>query len=222
MTTFLLIRHALCDPVGRSIAGRQPGVHLNAEGKRDAVSLGAQLAQLALAGVYSSPLERALETAGSIAAPHGLPVYTAPGLNEVDFGEWTGKTLEELDGLAEWKNFNTRRSQTRIPGGEAMPEVLSRATAELDRQSRLHPGEALVAVVSHGDVLRAVFADALGMSLDNLQRLEVSPASISVLRFDRGDRRVLQINLTAGWPDSLVGNSAWPAMQDAGVGDGPG
>jgi probable phosphomutase (TIGR03848 family) len=222
MTTFLLIRHALCDPVGHSIAGRQPGVHLNAEGRRDAVSLGAALAQLALAGVYSSPLERALETAEAIAAPQGLPVSIAAGFNEVDFGEWTGKTLEELDELAEWRRFNTRRSETRIPGGEVMPEVLSRAASELDRLSGLHPGQALLAVVSHGDVIRAVLAAALGMSLDHLHRLEVSPASVSVLCVDRGDPRVLQVNLTAGWSDSLVGNSAWRAMQDAGVVDGSG
>jgi broad specificity phosphatase PhoE len=101
VTTFLLIRHALCDPIGRSIAGRRPGVHLNDTGVQQAQSLAERLSGLAVGGLYSSPLERALETARPIGARHGLQVETAAGLNEIDFGDWTGRNLNELDQLAD-------------------------------------------------------------------------------------------------------------------------
>jgi probable phosphoglycerate mutase len=205
MTTFLLIRHALCDPVGQAIVGRQSGVHLNTEGRRDAEALATRLRDHSLAGIYSSPLERAVETAEPIAARQGLLVKIAPGLNEVDFGDWTGKTFAELDQLAEWRRFNTSRSATRIPGGEVMAQVLSRGLAELEQLEQVHTDPAaLVAVVSHGDVLRAIVADALGMSLDLMHRFELSPASVSILVLQGRDRRILLLNCTARWPDYLV------------------
>jgi probable phosphoglycerate mutase len=219
VTTFLLIRHAQCDPVGRAIAGRQAGVHLNTEGRRDAEALAMRLRELSLAAIYSSPLERAIETAEFIAARQGLLVKIAQGLNEVDFGNWTGKSFAELDQLAEWKRFNTYRSRTRIPGGEMMSEVLNRSLVELERLNQVHPDPAaLVAVVSHGDVLRAIVSHALGMSLDLMQRFELSPASVSILDVKGRERRVLLLNSAAGWPYGLVPSLAGRAMQDAGPG----
>jgi probable phosphomutase (TIGR03848 family) len=208
MTTFLLIRHALCDPVGKSIAGRQPGIHLNAEGRRQAEALALWLGNLSLQAIYSSPLERALETANPIAVRRGLEVVMAPGVNEIDFGEWTGKALAELDGRPDWRAFNSFRSGTRIPGGEAMPEVLARALGELDRLRRAHPSpETLVAVVSHGDVLRGIVAHFLGISLDFFQRIELSPASVSILELEGYGARVLLLNATEGWPEGLASES---------------
>jgi probable phosphoglycerate mutase len=220
MTTFLLIRHALCDPVGRAIAGRQPGVHLNVEGRRDAERLAARLSELALSGIYSSPLERAIETAEPIAARQGLVVRIAQGLNEVDFGDWTGKTFTQLDRLDEWKRFNSHRSGTRIPGGETIGEVLGRSRAELERLTQVHTDPSQpVAVISHGDVLRAIVADGLGMSMDLMQRLELSPASVSVLVMQGPDPRILLLNSTPAWPDYLAWRSARQSMQDAGPED---
>ena len=188
MTTFLLIRHALCDPVGRSIAGRTSGVHLNAEGRVEAEALARRLGEVAISAIYSSPLERALETAAPIAAHQGVPVIQAPGLLELDFGDWTGKTLQELDRLPQWKDFNIYRSGTQIPGGEGMGDVLARALGEVNRIRARHPGsEMVVAVVSHGDVLRALIAHFLGVPLDLFQRLEISPASVSVVALETMD-----------------------------------
>jgi broad specificity phosphatase PhoE len=199
----------MCDPVGRSLAGRRPGVHLNLRGKREAERLAEQLSELALSAIYSSPLERAIETAEPIAARHGLVVRIAQGLNEVDFGDWTGKSLAELDPLPEWKRFNTHRSETRIPGGEGIGEVLSRSQAELASMEQVHSGPAaLVAVISHGDVLRAIVASALGMSLDRMQRLELAPASVSILSSEEQGQRILQLNQTGDWPDGLTRKSA--------------
>jgi broad specificity phosphatase PhoE len=205
MTTFLFIRHALCDPVGHAIAGRAPGVHLNQAGRAQARALAKRLAYIPLTAVYSSPLERALETAESIALPHGLAVRTALGLNEIDFGVWTGRTLAELQGIPEWRQFNASRSNTRIPGGETMAEVLGRGLFELERVWSMHPdNREVVALVSHGDVLRAVLTRVMGSRIDLLDRVEVSPASVSVVTYGDLGQQVLLLNSTEGSLDAVA------------------
>lgn len=202
MTTFLLIRHAHCEAVGHTIAGRAAGVHLSEQGKEEAKALAARLSSLRIAAVYSSPLERALETATPVAERQGLKIGTAPGMLEIDFGGWTGRTLAELEPLEEWKAFNRARSTARVPGGESMPEVLGRALAEVDRLEKVHSGsDELVALVSHGDVLRVLITHFLGIPADLLHRIEISPASVSVLALEPGDPRILLLNSVAGWPD---------------------
>ncbi|MFL5532592.1 MAG: histidine phosphatase family protein [Gemmatimonadales bacterium] len=204
MTTFLLIRHALCDPVGRLIAGRLTGVHLNESGKQQALKLAERLSQLSLTALYSSPLERAIETAQPIAALNRLEILPAPGFNEVDFGSWTGKTIAELEPLPEWRRFNEFRSAGRIPAGESMAEVLSRCLGELERLRKRHPQPGtLVAVVSHGDVLRMLVTHALGMPSDLIHRIELSPASVTALEVEDYGSRLLLLNGTGGWPAEM-------------------
>jgi probable phosphomutase (TIGR03848 family) len=203
MTTFLLIRHALCDPVGRSIAGRAPGVPLNQRGRQQAEALAERLAELPISAVYSSPLERAVQTGRPIAERKGLTVEQREGLNEVDFGDWTGKQLGELHSLAEWQHFNTYRSGTRIPGGETMQEVLARALNELGDIATLH-SSSTVAVVSHGDVLRSLICQFLGITLDLMLRLEIEPASVSIVELQPYGPRVLLVNGVEGWPGEFI------------------
>jgi probable phosphomutase (TIGR03848 family) len=203
MTTFLLIRHALCDPVGRSIAGRAAGVSLNRRGLQQAEALAARLAELPISAVYSSPLERAVQTAGPIAKLKALRVEQREGWNEIDFGEWTGKQLGELQAVPEWQNFHTYRSGTRIPGGETMQEVLARALDEVAEVVR-HHSSSLVAVVSHGDVLRSLICHFLGVSLDLMLRLEIEPASVSIVELQPYGPRVLLVNGLQGWPGDLL------------------
>jgi broad specificity phosphatase PhoE len=203
MTTLLLIRHASCDPVGRSIAGRTPGIGLNAIGRQQVEALAAQLAHLPVEAVYSSPMERATQTALPLAQQKGVPVEEAAGLNEIDFGEWTGRTLAELEPIAEWQRFNTYRSGTRIPGGETIQEVLTRALGELLRIEQRHRGQSLVAVVSHADVLRAAISHFLGMPLDLMLRLELDPASVSIAELQPYGPRLLLLNGGPGWPAAL-------------------
>jgi probable phosphoglycerate mutase len=167
-----------------------------------------RLAGLPLTALYTSPLERAVETADPIGVSHSLPVQTAEGLNEIDFGDWTGKSITELDQLPVWRAFNTFRSGTRIPGGENMAEVLGRALRELDRLKRLHGGSnSLVALVSHGDVLRVLVAHTLGMAPDLMQRLELSPASVSLVEMEDHGARLLLLNSTGSWPDRFLGRA---------------
>jgi broad specificity phosphatase PhoE len=146
-----------------------------------------------------------METAQPLAAALGLAVVQDPGLNEVDFGEWTGRTVAELDGLPQWRDFNERRGSARIPGGETMAEVISRSLATLEqvRRTRELTGR-LVALVSHGDVLRSLVAHCIGMNPNAIHRIEIAPASVSVLLSEDGNWRLLLLNSTEEWPDSVV------------------
>jgi len=193
MTTVLLVRHATCDPVGKSIAGRAEGVHLNAEGEQQARRVAARLREVPVAAIYSSPLERARETAEHIARGRDLRVESFDAVAEIDFGEWTGCALGALAALPAWRRFNSFRSGTRIPGGELIAEVQARTVAGLASLRDRHP-DATVAVVSHADVIKAALAYYLGTPLDLMQRLEVAPASISAVALDAEGVRILALN----------------------------
>nr|WP_276208690.1 histidine phosphatase family protein [Caulobacter sp. 17J65-9] len=174
-----MVRHASHDRLGRVLCGRMAGVILSDQGRREAQALGRRLADRELAAVYSSPLERTRETAEALAAPHGLTPELDPDLNEVDVGDWAGRAFDDLAG-PEWDRWNQARSGARAPGGEAMTEVQARVARALARLRDRHPGQT-VAVVSHGDVIKAAVATALQLSLDGLQRFDIAPASVSTL-----------------------------------------
>ena len=193
MTTLLLIRHAMTAMVDRAISGWMPGVHLNETGRVQALELAERLAQAPLAAIYSSPLERALETAEPLAERIGLKIQVRDEAGEVRFGEWTGCTLQELAGNPLWQRFNSFRSLTRIPGGEMMAETQTRMVALLEELRLIHPDQ-LIAVISHGDVIRAAMAHYAGIHLDLFQRLEISPASVSVLELSDYAPRLVRLN----------------------------
>lgn len=198
LTKFFLIRHGLTDAVaGRQIAGRAPGARLNEKGRAQAESLAERLSVVPLRAVYSSPLERALETAVPIARRLDLEVQVEDAFNELEFGEWTGRTFEELEASARWRAFNSFRGGTRIPGGELMVEAQARAVAGVERLRERHAGES-VAVVSHADLIRAVVAHYAGIHLDLLLRIEVGPASFSVVEVGDFGPRIISLNDTGG------------------------
>ena len=194
MTRLLLLRHAAGDHIGRTLAGRGPGVHLNALGREQAERLGEYVATLGVCAVYASPRERARETAEPLARRLGVDVAEAPGLDEVDYGEWTGLEHGRLTGDA-WRWYNSYRSGTRVPGGELMVEVQARAVGELLRLAERHPDRA-VAVVSHADPIRAALVHFLGMPIDHMLRLDVAPASVSEVVLEPWGVRVVRINDT--------------------------
>jgi len=206
MTGFLLIRHAHCDPLGHAISGRTPGVHLSTQGRAQADELAGRLAQLAISAIYSSPLERTLETAAPLASRLMLSVQQEPGLIELDFGQWTGKTLDQLRGDPQWTQFNTFRSGARIPGGESTAEVLVRAVDAVERIGVLRAH-----AVRHGPGPLPTETDALRgavrMPLDLLFRLEISPASVSVVRISEHGPEVSAVNSSGDLPFSGV--SRW-------------
>jgi broad specificity phosphatase PhoE len=199
MTTFLLIRHGDTDAIGSVMAGWTPGWHLNPRGRQRAEKLAERLAGVAIRAVYTSPLERAIETAEPIARGHGLELQHVPEIGEIHIGEWQGLTMQELDKREDWRRFNTFRCGTRAPGGELMLETQTRMVRQLDSLRSKHPDE-IVALVSHGDPLRGALAYFLGIPLDLVLRLEVSPASLSIVQIHDWGARVLCLNDTGELP----------------------
>jgi broad specificity phosphatase PhoE len=196
-TTFHLVRHASYDMLGRVLAGRTPGHALNATGRAEAARLAQTLASGSISAIVSSPLERAQETARIIAARLALPVETEPALNEIDFGEWTGMTFEALHAMPAWQVFNIFRGAACIPGGETMLAAQARSVEALARLRLARPGQQVV-VVSHGDVVKALIAHFLGISLDLFRRIEIAPASRSLVWLADSDVRVNGVNLPPG------------------------
>lgn len=198
-TTLLLVRHALNDWVGERLAGWTPNVHLSEKGQAQAEALAQRLASQTIAAVYTSPLERALETARIIAAPHQLEVQIREGVGEVHYGEWTGQSLKELAESDAWRVVQFYPSGMRFPQGEAIREMQARVVAELDTLVASHPSESIL-VVSHSDVIKAALAHYVGLHLDLFQRLVVSPASLSVVAFTPMGPRLVCLNDTAHIP----------------------
>ena len=199
MTRFLLIRHAEHAMGMRTLAGRTPEVPLSSEGYRQADVLAERLGKLKIDALYSSPILRCGETAERIALPHGLEITTAEELIEIDFGDWQGRTVESLEPENDWRRFNAFRSGVQAPGGELYLAVQLRVVRlMLDLRTR-HEGET-VALVSHADPLRAALLHFLGIPMDLFLRLEISPASVSVLTLDKWGPRVLGVNHTGDLP----------------------
>lgn len=213
-TTFLLIRHATNDAVGKSLAGRTPGVHLNDPGRAQAERLAERLRDAPLAAIYSSPLERAVETAEPLARLLGLEVQVLPDVLEINMGQWTGRTLKELGELPEWRGIQMFPSGTRIPDGETLLEMQTRVVAALERLRAQHPDQ-VIAVVAHADIVKAMVAHYAGVHLDLFQRLVISPASISVVAVGQYGPHVLRVNDT-GEPIEFPK----PPQEGDGQGDG--
>ncbi len=193
-TVMLLIRHALTDWVGTKLAGWTPGIPLNTEGRQQAWTLSGRLATVPLAAIYSSPIERSRETAEIVATAHGLKVRVREGLGETRYGDWTGRSLKVLARTKLWKQIQTAPSGARFPGGETLDECQERFIAELYRIRAAHPG-GVVAVVAHADPIRLAVAGLLGMPLNEVQRLIISPASVTVFVFTEGGQpRLVRYN----------------------------
>jgi probable phosphoglycerate mutase len=195
MTKFLLIRHATNYTVGKRIAGRMAGVSLNEEGQEQANKLAHRLKDLPISAIYSSPLERAIETAEPLAATLGKEVKVNEDFLEINFGNWTNLTIEELEKDATFQLYNSFRSFTEIPGGELMVEAQVRVIKGLKKLCIQHPNET-VAVFSHGDLVKAAVAYYAGIPLDMFLRLEISPASVSIINVFEETAQIQLVNDT--------------------------
>jgi probable phosphoglycerate mutase len=175
------------------------GVHLSKDGERQAEELAERLAAACIDRLYSSPMERARATAGFIGRRLGLDVQICEGINEVEFAGWQGRTFEDLDGESTWSRFNWFRSGTRPPGGELMLQVQARMVATLEALQTEFPDD-VIALVGHGDPIKTAIACCAGIPLDLMLRIEISPASISVITIDEYGPGVLCVNNTAELP----------------------
>jgi broad specificity phosphatase PhoE len=201
MTRFVFVRHGAHDLLTRGIiAGRQPEVHLNALGKKQAQQIAERLSSLPIDSIYCSPLERACETAAPLAAALHLPLQIADEFNEIDFGAWTNCAFADLDKVPEWQHWNRFRSSGVTPGGESMVAVQARAVSKV---LELRSQHAFVAIFTHGDIIRAMLAHFLGVHLDLFQRIEIDAASASLLELDAQSVRVRLVNGNAAATDLL-------------------
>ena len=191
--TILLIRHAAHVELGRVLTGRRRDVALSKEGLEQAEIVADLLGVEPLTAVYSSPRERAFYTAREIADVHELTAEIANGIDEVDFGEWTGLSFDRLEGDPLWDQWNSERSIARPPGGESMEEACRRAVAQMEEIAAAHPDET-IAVVSHCDIIRGLIAYYIGLPLDNLLRFDIDPASVSRVVVGNWGARVMSMN----------------------------
>lgn len=197
-TLVLYVRHGQTPTTGATLPGRAPGLHLAEVGTDQAGAAAERIGALKrVAAVYASPLERAQETAAPIARARRLRTRTERGLNECDFGSWTGAELKALRKLPEWKTVQQYPSGFRFPDGESFAEMQTRITGALAGLVERHRGGVVVAV-SHADPIKAAVADALGTHLDLFQRIVVSPCSVTAVSYGPAGPVVLTVNSVTG------------------------
>lgn len=209
MTTVLLVRHGLTSATGSVLAGWTPGIHLDERGRAQADALARRLAPVPLAAVVSSPLERCLDTAAALAAGRATPadgVSVDERLGECRYGDWTGQELRRLAKDPLWRVVQVHPSAAVFPGpdGEALRDTQTRAVDAIrDWNARLGR-QATYLACSHGDVIKAIVADALGVHLDLFQRITVDPCSLTVIRYTELRPFVARLNDTGGAVDDLL------------------
>jgi probable phosphoglycerate mutase len=227
VTLVLLVRHGLTAGTGTVLTGRTPGIPLDDRGREQAAALAARLAGVPLDAIVTSPLERCRQTAEAIAAArngHPAAVHTDEQVAEVNYGDWTGKPLKRLAKDPMWRVVQAHPSAVRFPGagGESMPDVQHRAVrAVRDWNARLGPG-AVYLICSHGDVIKSVIADSLGLHLDLSQRIQVDPCSLSVIRYTPLRPFLMRMNDTGGSVSGLVRPAAKGRRKTARSGEPPG
>ena len=193
MTCLYLVRHGTTDEVDHRFCGRLPGIQLNAEGLQQANRLAVRFQAEPIRAVFSSPCLRARQTADIIAGALLLTVEERHALDEIDIGEWSGRSFDALNREKSFRLFNSLRSTARPPSGELALEVQSRTVTELLRMVQQYEGGAVV-IVTHADVIRSALAFFLGVPLDLAHRLAIDLASVSGLRLDSQNIRIDRIN----------------------------
>ncbi|MEV4074103.1 MSMEG_4193 family putative phosphomutase [Nonomuraea fuscirosea] len=226
MTTLLLARHGLTDLTGPVLAGRTPGVHLSEAGKAQAAALAGRVASVRLDAIVSSPLERCRETAQAVAEGREADVSTDERFIECGYGTWTGRPLKELAEEPLWQVVQAHPSAATFPEGEPLAVMQHRAVAAVREWNQRLGSKGVYLVCSHGDVIKAIVADALGLHLDQFQRITADPAALTVIRYaplrpfllrlnDMGDLRLPEDSEEKDGGENITGS-------DAAVGGGPG
>ncbi|MGJ9413772.1 histidine phosphatase family protein [Aeromicrobium sp. CF4.19] len=226
MATVILLRHGRTTANASGVlAGRTPGVVLDETGREQVARAGERLASVPLVGVVSSPLERCRETAQAVLERQSgpTPLSIENGVNECDYGDWQDRSLADLAKEDLWSVVQNQPSAVTFPGGESMPAMQARAVAAVRENDAAfeaeHGSGAVWAAVSHGDIIKAVLADALGMHLDLFQRISVNPASVSIVHYSSARPTVVLMNTDAG---DLSWLAAAAPTTDAAVGGGAG
>ena len=208
-TLIIFVRHGKTPTTGTKLPGRAPNLHLSDEGKSQAEMIAKEIEKSSssflgkgVSAVYASPMERTQETARPIAKALNLRVRTLKGLNECDFGDWTGRRLRDLSKLKSWSTVQKKPSSFRFPNGESFSEMQNRMLRTVDKMRERHPGETIVCV-SHADPIKAILASAVGTPLDLFQRIMVGPCSASVVLYTKERPLVLTLNSNGNFNGSL-------------------
>jgi len=194
MTVLLLIRHGDNELASKSLAGHLPGVHLNERGCRQAELLAKKLENFPIKAIFSSPLERAIETARPLADRLGLEVQVRDALIEVDYGELQGREFDQLEQTDLWRDLQAHPEIVRFPGGESLVETQERVRRELESLAVIYQPKEMIACFTHADVIRLAAAWFLNLNLNDFQKIVVSLGSVTVIQADSKHRRVLNLN----------------------------
>jgi broad specificity phosphatase PhoE len=204
MKRLWLIRHGQHDWIGKALVGRKPGIGLNRQGRAQARSIAEKLRDVKLAAIHCSPQQRALETAAPLAAAQALRVRVDEAIDEIDFGEWTGRSFEDLAPDPRWERWNAARAEGVAPGGEAMRDVQRRILHAIETLATDEP----VAFVSHGDVIKAAMLAYLNLSLDAIHSLAVEPGALVYLELAAGS--AARVSVHAAEDTALAASSSAP------------
>ena len=198
MATIFLIRHGENEYVAKGrLAGRLPGVHLNDNGRQQAQAVAQALAKAPIKAVYSSPMERCMETAQPLAETLKLGVIPQDGLLEVDFGAWQDKTLKDLRRRKLWKVVQANPSRLQFPEGETFVHAQQRIVQTLEQLNQQHDPNDLIVCFSHSDLIKLALSYYLGQPLDLFQRIMISPASLSILHLGEMGAQIVTLNHSA-------------------------
>jgi probable phosphomutase (TIGR03848 family) len=234
VTTVLLVRHGLTATTGHVLTGWTPGIALDDRGQAQAAALAGRLAPLPLDAIVSSPLERCQQTAAAIAATRdGQQVLTEDRVGECHYGDWTGQPLKKLAREQLWRVVQAHPSAVTFPGpdGESMPDMQHRAVAAVREWNARLGKDATYLICSHGDVIKAIVADSLGLHLDQCQRIQADPCSLTVIRYTPLRPFLVRMNDRGGGVDDLMPRAdrhahgaaqGEPADSDAAIGGGSG
>ncbi|MCW2856353.1 MAG: histidine phosphatase [Marmoricola sp.] len=203
MATVILARHGRTQANATGVlAGRTPGIRLDEVGAGQARTAASRLDGLALAAAFTSPLERCKETSALLLRGTGLRARVERGLTECDYGDWAGRPMKDLVKEDLWKVIQAHPAGVRFPGGESMAEMSARSVAAVRacdaKVAAEHGDDAVWLAVAHGDIIKAILADALGMHLDSFQRIVIDPASLSVIHYTTRRSYVLATNTSSG------------------------
>jgi len=208
-TLIIFVRHGRTPTTGTKLPGRAPNLHLSDEGKSQAEMIAKEIEKSSssflgakVSAVYASPMERTQETAKPIAKSLNLRVRTLQGLNECNFGDWTGRRLRDLSKLKSWSTIQKQPSNFRFPNGESFTEMQNRMLKTVDKILERHSGETVVCV-SHADPIKSILASAVGTPLDLFQRILVGPCSASMVLYTKERPLVLTLNSNGNFNGSL-------------------
>jgi probable phosphoglycerate mutase len=208
-TLIIFVRHGKTPTTGTKLPGRAPNLHLSNEGELQAEMVAKEIEKSLnsflsnkVSAIYASPMERTQETAKPIAKTLNLRVRTLQGLNECDFGDWTGRRLRDLSKLKSWSIIQKHPSNFRFPNGESFTEMQNRMIKTVDKIVKRHPGQTVVCV-SHADPIKAILASAVGTPLDEFQRIVVGPCSTSMVLYRKERPLILTLNSNGNLNGSL-------------------